>query len=262
MAAAKGKAKRGGAGAKAGAAGRGAKADKAPSGGRDWSPRALWRIARRWLLRAAAAWAAAVFALILLYKFVNPPTTPYIFAEWLRLGQIDRRWVPIREFSPEMARSVVASEDANFCRHWGFDLNAIRAAAEDGGRRGGSTIDQQVVKNVFLWQGHSWPRKALEALITPVAEIFWSKRRILELYLNLAETGPGTFGMAAAAEKAFHVAPDKITLREAALLATVLPDPQRRDAAKPRAFMRSRALAVEDGARTIAADGRAKCFLH
>lgn len=222
--------------------------------------RGLWRRLKLWGLRALGVVVVLLLALIVLYKFVNPPTTPYIFAETLRLGHVDRRWTPLRKFSPVVARSVVAAEDANFCEHWGFDIAAIRAAAAAGATRGGSTIDQQTVKNVFLWQGHSWPRKALEALITPVIEIFWSKRRILEIYLNVAETGDGAFGFTAGAARAFMVEPGKISAHQAALLAAVLPDPKGRDAAHPTAFLRKRAKEIEDGAATIEADGRAACF--
>jgi monofunctional glycosyltransferase len=222
--------------------------------------RGFWRRIRLWLLRALGVLAGLLLALIVLYKFVNPPTTPYIFSEALRLGHVERRWTPLKDFAPAMARSVVAAEDANFCEHWGFDIAAIRAAAEAGMTRGGSTIDQQVVKNVFLWQGHSWPRKALEALITPIIEMFWSKRRILEIYLNVAETGDGAFGFTAAAARAFMVEPGKISARQAALLAAVLPDPKRRDAAHPTAALRKRAREIMDGAATIEADGRARCF--
>ena len=207
-----------------------------------------------------AALAGVVLALILLYRYVNPPTTPYIMAESWQLGRVERRWTPLRGFSPVLARSVVAAEDANFCRHGAFDLAAIRAAADAGMRHGGSTIDQQVVKNVFLWQGRSWPRKVLEAIITPVAELIWPKQRFLELYLNVAQTGKATFGMTAGAAQAFAVEPNRINERQAALLAAILPDPAGRNAAHPDAALRRRAREIIDGARTIQADGRAKCF--
>ncbi len=215
---------------------------------------------RRWLLRAL--WAALAFAvlLIVLFKFVNPPTTPYMFSERLRLGHVDQRWTPISKIAPVMARSVVAAEDANFCEHWGFDMAAIRAAAEAGAHRGGSTISQQVVKNVFLWQGHSWVRKALEAALTPMVELIWGKRRILEIYLNVAELDEGGFGVAAGAARYFRAEPDRITAQQAALLAVMLPDPKGRDAAHPTSYLRQRAAEVEDGAATIRIDGRAKCF--
>jgi len=159
-----------------------------------------------------------------------------------------------------MARSVVAAEDANFCQHWGFDMKAIRQALDEGAGRGASTISQQVVKNVFLWQGRSWPRKAMEAALTPLVEAVWTKRRILEVYLNVAEFDEGVFGVNAAAFRYFRTTPDRLTAEQAALLAAVLPDPKGRSAAKPSAFVSRRARQIADGARTIARDGRAACF--
>lgn len=202
----------------------------------------------------------SVMVMVLVYSVVNPPTTHTIWSEARRLGSVDREWVPIEEIAPVMARSVVAAEDANFCLHWGFDVTAIRAAMEGGGARGGSTISQQVVKNVFLWQGRSWIRKALEAAITPAVEAIWSKRRIIEIYLNVAEMGEGVFGVEAAARRYFDVSPDALSPRQAALLAAVLPSPRTRSASKPSSSVRRRAASIQDGAATIRADGRSDCF--
>ena len=134
-----------------------------------------------------------------------PPTTPTIAVEARRLGGVEREWAPIEAIAPVMARAVVAAEDAEFCRHWGFDVSALRAAIASGAERGASTISQQTVKNVFLWQGRSWPREAIEAALTPAVELIWSKRRILEVYLNVAEFDEGVFGVEAAARHAFGV---------------------------------------------------------
>ncbi len=194
------------------------------------------------------------------YAVFDPPTTPYILAEKSRLGEVDREWVPLEEISPHMARSVVAAEDANFCIHWGFDMAAIRAAMEGGGTRGGSTITQQVVKNAYLWQGRSWLRKALEALITPVVEAVWTKRRIVEVYLNIAEFDQGVFGVEAAARHYFDKGPEELSATQAALLASVLPNPKARSASQPSQAQRGRAASISDGAATILADGRAACF--
>lgn len=224
--------------------------------------RALLRPALRWAGLAIAGAAVLMLVMILVFGVINPPTTPYMLSERARLGKVEREWVPIEAIAPVMARSVVAAEDANFCRHWGFDMTAIRAALAAGADRGASTITQQVVKNVFLWQGRSWPRKALEALMTPMVELFWSKRRILEVYLNVAEFGEGAFGVAAGAARAFHVEPAKISAEQAGLLAAVLPDPKGRSAARPTAWLRRRGAEIADGAATIAADGRAACFEH
>lgn len=215
---------------------------------------------RRWLLRGAVGLVAFVLLAVLLYAVVNPPTTPYMMSESRRLGGVDHEWVPLDEVAPVMARSVVAAEDARFCQHWGFDVAAIRAAIEAGGERGASTISQQVAKNVYLWQGRSWPRKALEATLTPLVEAFWSKRRIVEVYLNVAEFGEGVFGIDAAAHEAFGVAPAELTPTQAARLAAVLPNPKARDAADLSPALRRRAAQIMDGAATIARDGRADCF--
>lgn len=219
----------------------------------------LHRIAR-WLLRGVLAMLVLLVLAVLPYRFLNPPTTPYMFAEGRRLGGVEMTWVAADDIAPVMLRSVVAAEDANFCNHRGFDIEAIRDAIGSGGRRGASTISQQVVKNAWLWQGRSWPRKALEALMTPVMETLWPKRRILEVYLNVAEFGEGIFGIHAAAKAAFGVTPDRLSADQAARLAAVLPSPRTRSAAKPTAYLRKRAAAIRDGAATIAADGRAACF--
>ncbi|MBW7922588.1 MAG: monofunctional biosynthetic peptidoglycan transglycosylase [Rubellimicrobium sp.] len=231
--------------------GRGRKRQRRPS---------RWQRARRWLGRGALGVVGLVAALVLLWAVVNPPTTPYMFAEGRRLGGVAQQWVPMERIAPVMARAVVAAEDANFCTHWGFDLAAIRATLDAGSRRGASTIDQQVVKNVYLWQGRSWLRKALEAGLTPLVDLVWSKRRILEVYLNVAEFGEGVFGVEAAARHWFGTAAADLTPVQAARLAAILPDPKHRSPASPTDALRRRAARILDGAATIAADGRAACF--
>lgn len=213
-----------------------------------------------WMGRALVSLALAIVVLIGLYRFVTPPTTPYILSEGLRLGGIQRTWVPMERIAPVAARSVVAAEDANFCLHWGFDMAQLRAAIAQGGDRGASTLTQQTVKNAWLWQGRSWLRKALEGLMTPVVEALWTKRRIVEVYLNVVEFDEGVFGIEAAAQHHFGIGADKLSARQAALLAAVLPNPKERRAVNPSAFIQSRAGAIMDGAATIAADGRANCF--
>jgi monofunctional biosynthetic peptidoglycan transglycosylase len=173
---------------------------------------------------------------------------------------VEQVWVSADDMAPVLLRSAVAAEDANFCRHWGFDMAAIRLAVAEGGNRGASTISQQVVKNVFLWHGRSWARKALEGAITPAVELVWTKRRILEVYLNVAEFGEGVFGAEAAAQHYFGVSAADLSAVQAARLAAILPDPKGRDAANPSNFVRSRSAAIRDGAETIRADGRAECF--
>jgi monofunctional biosynthetic peptidoglycan transglycosylase len=222
-----------------------------------WRPIAFLR---RWLWRSV--WGAVILLVlaVALYRVVNPPLTHTIWAEKKRLGSVDRNWVSLDGVAPVMLRSVVAAEDANFCTHWGFDMDALRAAIADGAQRGGSTISQQVVKNVYLWQARSYPRKALEAVMTPMVEALWPKRRILEVYLNVAEFDEGVFGVDAAARHYFGVGPDALSARQAALLAAVLPSPKRREADQPTAALNRRAAAILDGAALLAQDGRAGCF--
>ncbi|OWU85834.1 peptidoglycan transglycosylase [Oceanicola sp. 22II-s10i] len=214
----------------------------------------------RWAFRAVFLVVGLVLVIVMAHSRLNPTIGYYMWSEEQRLGTIDRQWVPIDNVAPVMARSVVAAEDANFCTHWGFDMEAIRAAMEDGGRRGASTITQQVVKNVYLWHGRSWVRKALEAMLTPVVEAFWSKRRIVEVYLNVAEFDEGVFGVEAAARHYFGVGPNKLSDLQAARLAAILPAPQSWSASKPSDYVRRRTKSIMDGAATIRADGRAACF--
>lgn len=203
----------------------------------------------RWL---ALRFAALMLGLVMVYALVNPPTTWTIAAE----ATAPRAWVDLDDISGAMQRSVVAAEDANFCLHWGFDMAEIRKVVASGSSRGASTLTQQTAKNVFLWQGRSWTRKALETAFTPMIEALWTKRRILEVYLNVAEFGPGIFGIEAAAREYFGTTPARLTEVQAARLAAVLPAPKTRSPNRPS--QRSRAIA--DGAATIARDGRADCF--
>jgi monofunctional biosynthetic peptidoglycan transglycosylase len=218
------------------------------------------RFVLRWLGRGFAMVAAAYVFLVLLFSFVPPPINLYQLGEAWRLGGIKKDWVSWEEIAPVMGRSAVAAEDANFCNHWGFDMAAIREAIEAGSNRGASTISQQVVKNVFLWHGRSWVRKAMEAVLTPVVELVWSKQRVLEVYLNVAEFDEGVFGIQAAAQHHFGVDAKDLTALQAARLAAVLPDPKGRSASKPSSFVRSRTRSIISGAETIAADGRSACF--
>ncbi len=217
------------------------------------------RFTRRVVMWSVLGVAGFVLLWTLLYALINPPTTPYMFSESRRLGGVEQEWVPIDDVAPIMARAVVAAEDANFCLHWGLDVNAIRTAVERG-RGGASTISQQVVKNVYLWHGRSWSRKAIEALWTPVTEAMWSKRRIVELYLNIAEFDEGVFGVQAAARHYFGVDAADLSRVQAARLAAILPAPKARSASNPSTFTRNRAASILSGADTIAADGRADCF--
>ena len=218
--------------------------------------RSRWRVfARsRWrgrLARLGLAVLAASAGPVLCFRAVDPPTSAYIVqcrlgalleGDWLR---VERDWVDLEQVAPAAALAVVAAEDQKFPRHRGFDLEAIQDALEDGrdgGRvRGASTLSQQVAKNLFLWQGRSWLRKGLEAWFTVWIELLWPKRRILEVYLNLAELGPGVFGVEAASARFFGKPAAELQPREAALLAAVLPNPQRYRVASPSPWVRQRA---------------------
>lgn len=196
---------------------------------------------------------------VLVLRWVNPPWTPYVAAERARLGEVAQVWVPLEAVSEDLRRAVLAAEDAKFCDHWGFDLAAIRAVLDSGGSRGASTLSQQVVKNVFLWQDRSWVRKGIEAGLTVLVEVLWPKRRILEVYLNVAEFGEGVFGAEAAAQAAWGRSAADLVLWRAAAMAVVLPNPKERRITAPTAFLQQRAAAVADGARTLQAEGRAAC---
>jgi monofunctional biosynthetic peptidoglycan transglycosylase len=161
-----------------------------------------------------------------------------------RTYHADYRWVPWSRISPHAALAVIASEDQNFATHHGFDVESIQKAVdahERGERlRGASTISQQVAKNLFLWSGRSYVRKGLEAYFTALIEVTWSKRRILEVYLNIVELGDGVFGVEAASQRDFHKPASRLTADEAALLAAVLPNPIRLRVSRPSAYVEER----------------------
>ena len=224
-----------------------------------WVKRQRQRI-RLFLLRCFLGISAVLLLAIGFYGLVDPPITWTIYSERERLGEVDFQWVDAGDVAPVMLRSVVAAEDANFCDHWGFDMSAIRDAIADGADRGASTLTQQTVKNVYLWQGRSWVRKALEAVTTPFVELIWTKRRILEVYVNVAEFDEGVFGVDAAAQHYFGVLPSQLNAAQAARLAAILPNPKQRSASRPSNAMVRRAAQIIDGAATIQKDGRAACF--
>ena len=223
-------------------------------------PRLFVRRVMKYVFRGVLIMIALAVLVTAAFTVVNPPSTPYMFSESRRVGGVNQTWVAMEEIAPVMARSAVAAEDANFCLHWGLDVNAIQAALEDGSNRGGSTISQQVVKNVYLWQGRSWFRKSLEALMTPLVEAIWTKERILEVYLNVAEFDEGVFGVEAASVHYFGVQAADLSAVQAARLAAILPSPKTRSASQPTSYIRRRAAGIVDGAATIRADGRAACF--
>jgi monofunctional glycosyltransferase len=222
---------------------------------RAWS--GLWRFLRCVLL----AGAAAALLLVLIFRVVNPPTNVLILSERLRLGAVEQDWVPLRSMSDWLPLAAAAAEDANFCRHAGFDFEGIRAAFADERLRGGSTISQQVAKNVFLWPQRSWLRKGLEAGFTVLIELTWPKRRIMEVYLNVAEFDAGVFGVQAAARQYWGIDAAEMGPQRAARLMAVLPDPRRRSPVSGTRFIQNRGAAIQRGAETIRQDGRAACFL-
>ncbi len=220
--------------------------------------RRLWR----GLVRAVFALALLAVALVIAFRWVNPPPGYLMIAERIRLGHIERDWTPLGKMSSWLPLSAAAAEDANFCTHWGFDVEGIRAALADTERlRGGSTISQQVAKNVFLWPARSWARKGLEAGFTVLIELAWPKRRIMEVYLNVAEMDEGVFGAQAAARHYWQRDAAELGPQRSARLMAVLPDPRRRSPVSGTRFIARRGTAIEKGAATLRADGRADCFL-
>jgi monofunctional biosynthetic peptidoglycan transglycosylase len=166
---------------------------------------------------------------------------------------VEQRWVPLAEISPHLAVAVVAAEDQKFPVHRGFDFDAISRAAQERRERprGASTISQQLAKNLYLWPGRSLARKGLEAWLTLLLEAAWPKRRILEVYLNVAEFGPGIFGAEAASRRYFGKPARQLSPYESALLAAVLPSPKRMSAARPSEYVRGRASDIERAARGL-----------
>ncbi len=184
---------------------------------------------------SVAVWLLVMLALIGHYRTSDPPGSALMSIRWLGGQSIDRTWVPLAGISPSLRRAVLVSEDGQFCRHKGFDFGEIRSAINrgEGFGRGASTITQQLAKNLFLWPDRSYIRKGLEVPLTVMIEQLWPKSRILEVYLNSAEWGPGIFGAEAAARAYFNKPASRLTDREAALLAVALPNPIARDASDP-----------------------------
>lgn len=213
---------------------------------------ALGTFFKRWVLRAVLAVAGLWVAGILLFSFLPVPFSAVMaerqLSAWLSgdFGYVAHSdWVSMDEISPWMPLAVIAAEDQKFPEHWGFDMDSIEKAISHNERnekhvRGASTISQQTAKNLFLWDGRSWIRKGLEAGLTVGMETVWSKRRILTVYLNIAEFGEGTFGVEAAAQRYFHKPASRLSASEAAMLAAVLPNPIRFKANAPSGYVRQR----------------------
>jgi monofunctional biosynthetic peptidoglycan transglycosylase len=218
------------------------------------------RKALRYLLFLGLALLVALAGLILLWRVV-PPVSTLMLARWVTFRGVERTYVPLARISPRLVAAVVISEDAQFCRHHGVDWGAlnevINEADEDGPSRGASTITMQTAKNLFLWPQRSAIRKGLEIPIALVLDRAWGKKRVLEVYLNMAEWAPGLFGAEAAARHYFHKSAADLTQREASLLATALPNPILRDASRPK--RRQAVLAAINAGRVAGAEGYLDC---
>jgi monofunctional biosynthetic peptidoglycan transglycosylase len=199
------------------------------------------------LLRVVIVLLLALPLLILVYRFVPVPLTPLMVLRQIEGEGLQKQWVDYEQLSPNLRRAVIASEDAHFCTHHGFDWNSIDQAWEDyqsGERlRGASTITQQTAKNLVLWPG-GWARKILEVYPTVLLELLWPKRRILQTYLNVIEWGPGIYGGEAASRAYFGHSARALTAPEAALMAAVLPNPRRWSPARPTDYIRARAAII------------------
>lgn len=193
---------------------------------------------------------------VIVFRFVPVPVTPLMLIRCVeqksdgKSMKLSKDWTPINEMSAAMPLAVIASEDQNFEEHFGFDLDAIRKAQAYNERhkgkkmKGASTISQQTAKNVFLWPSRSWIRKGFEVYFTFLIELFWSKQRIMEVYLNVIETGDGVYGAEAAAKEFFHKPAKKLSMREAALIAAVLPNPRKWSPSKPTAYIQRKSSRI------------------
>lgn len=201
----------------------------------------LGRIAG-WIVKLILALLTISVLWVLAYRFVNPPITATMIGDILAGRGAHKQWMPISQIDRDMVRAAIAAEDSKFCTHHGFDFEAMEDAMKrnaSGGRiRGGSTISQQTAKNAFLWQGGGYARKGVEAWFTFLIEHLWGKRRIMEVYLNIDETGIGTYGVNAGSERYFGHDASAMTPVEAARLAAVFPLPKERGAIAPKGFTR------------------------
>jgi monofunctional biosynthetic peptidoglycan transglycosylase len=225
-------------------------------------PRPFVRRLLRWTVVAASAWLAITFALVFALRFVPPLSSAFMLERRIEAianhdsnFRLRYRWTPIAEVSAHLPVALVAAEDQKFPHHHGFDVDAIQDAladADDGARlRGASTISQQVAKNLFLWNGRSFVRKGFEAYFTVLIELLWPKQRIIEVYLNIAEFGDGTYGAAAASERYFRVGPAQLSAHQAALLAAVLPNPRKLRVDRPSPHVQRRANWIERQVRQL-----------
>lgn len=202
----------------------------------------------KWIIiNAILALVVLSIVLVLPWRWINPPTSAFVLqARFLEGQAIYQRWLPLSGISRHLQNAVIAAEDQKFPAHHGFDFDSIADALNEQRtrRRGASTISQQVAKNLYLWNGHSYVRKGIEAYLTLWIEMLWTKERILEVYLNIAEFGPGVYGASAASNRFFRKSASRLTPYESALLAAVLPNPKRMSASRPSRYVRSRAVEI------------------
>ncbi len=225
---------------------------------------------RRPLLKLFLFILAFPFLQVALFRFVPPPPTILMIEQAIKGSGLDYRWRSLDDLSPYLVTAAIAAEDARFCSHNGFDFEAIQKAMKANERaeargsskmRGGSTISQQTAKNVFLWPGRSYVRKGLEAGYTVLIEFGWGKKRIMEMYLNVAEFAPGVYGAEAAAQHWFGKSAKNLDRREAARLIAVLPSPRRYNAASPGPYVRRRTARIEANAGQVRAQGLNQCVI-
>jgi monofunctional biosynthetic peptidoglycan transglycosylase len=235
-------------------------------------PNLLGRIVRAAVMLVLVFGLLGPVAVVAIYRFVPPPMTFLMVQRMFEGRGFDRRWAPLSRISPTLVRSVIASEDSGFCAHHGFDFDAIQKAmahneASSSGNgpgriRGGSTISQQTAKNVFLWPHRDWVRKGLETWFTVLIEGIWGKPRIMEVYLNSIEWGPGVYGAEAAAQANFHVSAARLSEPQAARLAAIVPKPLSWKAARPGPYIARRGGRIVARAGVVARDGLADCVLR
>jgi monofunctional biosynthetic peptidoglycan transglycosylase len=225
----------------------------------------FWGVVKAVIVAGIMVFFIGPVIMVAVYRFVPPPVTFLMIQRMVEGHGFERKWVPIERISPALVRAVIAAEDARFCEHHGFDVEAIEKAMKANARgkklRGGSTISQQTAKNVFLWPGRDWVRKGLEAWFTVLIEVGWGKERIMEVYLNSIEWGPGLYGAEAAARKNFGVPASKLTTVQAARLAAIVPKPLSWKAAKPGPYMKRRAGSINRNARVVRSEGLTACVL-
>lgn len=210
---------------------------------------------KRFFLKSTIYFFSVSIGLVLIFKFVPVPFTITMLGQWVKGGELHYDWEPIENMSPEMPIAVVAAEDQLFPKHHGFDFKSIKKAIQTNQKteklRGGSTISQQTAKNVFLWQERSWFRKGLETYFTFLIEMIWGKKRILEVYLNVCEMGPQTFGAEAASQRYFKIPAAKLNRNKAARISAILPSPRKWKVVNPGSYVSRRIGHIERQIRQL-----------